>query len=47
MQRRARRVAAGLTSFTAAPLTAEESARRAKQLLSFVALVPVEYDRGV
>ena len=38
---------AGLKSFTAAPLTAEESARRAQQLLRFLALVPVEYDRGV
>jgi len=40
-------VSAGLESFTAAPLTAEESARRAQQLLRFLALVPVEYDRGV
>ena len=38
---------AGLESFTAAPLTADESARRAQQLLRFLALVPVEYDRGV
>ena len=37
----------GLDGFTAAPLTSEESARRAQQLLRFLALVPVEYDRGV
>jgi high-affinity iron transporter len=36
-----------LAGFTAAPLTAEESARRAQQLLRFLALVPVEYERGV
>jgi high-affinity iron transporter len=36
-----------LDGFTAAPLTPEESARRAQQLLRFLALVPVEYDRGV
>ena len=42
-----RRSRDGLESFTAAPLTAEESARRAQQLLRFLALVPVEYDRGV
>ena len=36
-----------LDGFTAAPFTAEESARRAQQLLRFVALVPVEYGRGV
>jgi high-affinity iron transporter len=40
-------VSAGLESFTAAPLTADESARRAQQLLRFLALVPVEYSRGV
>jgi high-affinity iron transporter len=40
-------VSAGLESFTAAPLTADESARRAQQLLRFLALVPVEYGRGV
>ena len=40
-------VSDGLENFTAAPLTAEESARRAQQLLRFLALVPVEYDRGV
>jgi high-affinity iron transporter len=40
-------VSAGLDSFTAAPLTADESARRAQQLLRFLALVPVEYGRGV
>ena len=36
-----------LDGFTAAPFTPEESARRAQQLLRFVALVPVEYGRGV
>ena len=36
-----------LEGFTAAPFTAAESARRAQQLLRFLALVPVEYDRGV
>jgi high-affinity iron transporter len=36
-----------LEGFTAAPLTPEESARRAQQLLRFLALVPVEYGRGV
>ncbi|PTL60504.1 FTR1 family iron permease [Paraconexibacter algicola] len=41
-----RRVAAALDGFTAAPFTAQESARRAQQLLRFVALIPVEYRRG-
>ena len=36
-----------LEGFTAAPLTREEAARRAQQLLQFLALVPVEYGRGV
>jgi high-affinity iron transporter len=40
-------VARTLSSFTAAPLTAGEQARRANQLAKFVALVPVEYDHGV
>ena len=40
------RVTSGLADFTAAPLTSEESARRAQQLLRFLALVPVEYGRG-
>ncbi|HEU4703886.1 MAG TPA: FTR1 family protein [Conexibacter sp.] len=35
-----------LEGFTAAPFTAEEAARRAQQLLRFLALVPVEYGRG-
>jgi len=39
-------ITAALDGFTAAPFTAEESARRAQQLLRFLALVPVEYDRG-
>ncbi len=38
---------ATLTGFTAAPFTDAEAARRAQQLLRFVALIPVEYDRGV
>jgi high-affinity iron transporter len=36
-----------LNSFRAAPLTPDEQARRAGQLLRFLALVPVEYGRGV
>jgi high-affinity iron transporter len=40
-------ISAGLENFTAAPLTPDESARRAQQLLRFLALVPVEYGRGV
>jgi high-affinity iron transporter len=44
----ARAGAAGaLDGFTAAPFTREEAARRAQQLLRFLALVPVEYGRGV
>jgi high-affinity iron transporter len=42
-----RRAAQSLRGFTAAPLTSEEAARRAQQLLRFLALVPVEYGRGV
>jgi high-affinity iron transporter len=42
-----RAISDGLESFAAAPLTAGESARRAQQLLRFLALVPVEYGRGV
>jgi hypothetical protein len=38
---------AALEGFTAAPFTPEEAARRAQQLLQFLALVPVEYGRGV
>ena len=34
------------SGFTAAPFTAAELSRRAQQLLRFVSLVPVEYDRG-
>jgi high-affinity iron transporter len=40
-------VTAALDGFTAAPFTDDEAARRAQQLLRFLALVPVEYDRGV
>lgn len=36
-----------LVGFRAAPLSMEESARRAGQLMRFIALVPVEYERGV
>jgi high-affinity iron transporter len=39
--------AAALEGFTAAPFTPDEAARRAQQLLRFLALVPVEYGRGV
>src|SRR3954451_24610099 len=41
------RANAALEGFTAAPFTPEEAARRAQQLLQFLALVPVEYGRGV
>jgi high-affinity iron transporter len=41
------RAAQMLEGFTAAPFTPEEAARRAQQLLRFLALVPVEYGRGV
>lgn len=37
---------AALEGFTAAPFTDEEAVRRAQQLLRFLALVPVEYERG-
>jgi len=36
-----------LKGFRAAPLSSAEQARRAGQLLRFIALVPVEYERGV
>ncbi len=36
-----------LTGFRAAPLSESEAARRAGQLLRFLSLVPVEYERGV
>jgi high-affinity iron transporter len=41
------RAAGALEGFTAAPFMPEEAARRAQQLLRFLALVPVEYGRGV
>ena len=41
------RAVGALQGFTAAPLTREEASRRAQQLLQFLALVPVEYGRGV
>ena len=40
-------ISRGMDGFVAAPFTAKESARRAQQLLRFLALVPVEYGRGV
>jgi high-affinity iron transporter len=39
-------VAEALDGFTAAPFTREEQARRAAQLVRFLDLVPIEYDRG-
>ncbi len=36
-----------LRGFRAVPLTGEEQARRANQLIRFLSLVPVEYQRGV
>jgi high-affinity iron transporter len=36
-----------LNNFRAAPLSPEEQARRAGQLMRFLSLVPVEYERGV
>lgn len=39
--------AATLDGFRAAPLSPAEQARRAGQLLRFLSLVPVEYERGV
>jgi high-affinity iron transporter len=41
------RAARAIEGFTAAPFTPDEAARRAQQLLRFLALVPVEYGRGV
>jgi len=40
-------VTTALDAFRAAPLSQAEQARRAGQLLRFIALVPVEYARGV
>ena len=39
-------VSDALDGFTAAPFTREEQARRAGQLVRFLDLVPIEYDRG-
>ena len=36
-----------MNSFRAAPLTEDEQARRAGQLLLYLSLIPVEYGRGV
>jgi len=41
-----KRVEADLEGFTAAPLTPEEQANRASQLIRFLDLVPKEYDKG-
>jgi len=40
-------VETSLNNFRAAPLSPAEQSRRAGQLLRFLSLVPVEYDRGV
>ena len=40
------RVLADVDGFTAAPLTPDEQVRRAQQLIRFLDLIPVEYDRG-
>jgi high-affinity iron transporter len=40
-------VEASLNNFRAAPLSPAEQSRRAGQLLRFLSLVPVEYERGV
>ncbi len=40
-------IEADLAGFRAAPLSPEDQARRAGQLLRFLALVPVEYGRGI
>lgn len=40
-------ITTALETFRAAPLSPAEQARRAGQLLRFLALVPVEYERGV
>lgn len=40
-------VAAVLNNFRAAPLSQQEQVRRAGQLLRFLSLVPIEYERGV
>ena len=42
-----RHVEEALRHFRAAPLTPAEQARRAGQLLRYLSLVPIEYDRGV
>ena len=47
LERRRGAVARLVGSFTAAPLTEAERARRANQLRKFVSLVAVEYDHGV
>jgi len=41
------KVEAALAGFRAAPLNAAEQTRRAGQLLRFLSLVPIEYERGV
>ncbi len=47
MERLGRELLLVINSFRAAPLSPAEQARRAGQLLRFLNLVPVEYDRGV
>ncbi len=47
LTRASREVDAALEGFRAAPLAEEEAARRAGQVLRFLSLVPIEYDRGV
>jgi high-affinity iron transporter len=39
-------IAEALDGFVAAPFTREEQARRAAQLVRFLDLIPIEYDRG-
>jgi high-affinity iron transporter len=47
LARRRAAVEASLEGFRAAPLAEDEAARRAGQVLRFLSLVPIEYDRGV
>ena len=47
VERAAKATQAQLEGFRAAPLPADEQARRAGQLDRFLRLVPIEYDRGV
>lgn len=47
LQERLGAVEVSLNNFRAAPLSPEEQSRRAGQLLRFLSLVPIEYERGV